>query len=1448
MLFNLIFIIVVLYIIFYENNNNVYTLRIRTNKRRRYFFLQTCNFLKRKKGIKKLYSVKKKQYNFNSVEKKWQVIWNSKRLLDKDFEQYNKFAKRESTYTGIQENVVYDKVPDEICRQVDGEKGQQMDEKVCNENNSGSKRKYRMAKKFYILDMFPYPSSQGLHVGHILCFTITDVISKFKRMNNHCVFHPIGWDSFGLPCDRLSMKLKVDPRKIIKENISNFKKQLIRLGFLFNWNNEINTCEKTYFKWTQWIFIQMYLNKMAYKKWSYVNWSKEINCVISNDELKNELNLQNLKIEKVKLLQWYLKITKYANRLIRDLKLIDWPNKIKNMQINWISKKSGIILKAKIIPINKLIRSKILCKHPSKFVHVCYNSIYNHSLFLLFNCIYFYIIIEGRICEDVKVNYPFFSSILRPVNCESGLEIHEQERKMHGCIRRQAGGSGSHNTIFSPVNDDNCRREKPLHDGDALIDIRSDVHSDVSGVGDNASNNVFIDAYTEISACESSCNFLTYIEAKKGIYNLEEKGYYLKSFRINGNEVTNDDDIYVKIFLNENEAILENDKILVSVNHPNIKKIVNENKILLDFVNETVVQKDTERVKNDKIYFSGSVIYNSIINKFVPIYICSYILDNNRSILFLKKEQTVGDDKRRKVIYKLLLSSEYSKKKSIYNLKDWLFSRQRYWGEPFPVLYKMGKKNGKKEKVEGEVEGGTVSQAIEELVGEKKKREAERKTESKAKRETIEGGNTNCEKSDLVSGVNKEGGTCNEDFLSEEKRCSFKIGIKEVMNTPTKDIYIDKIPLCLPKFNKRIYEKDNNIKSVHSVLSRFKNWVVKRKKNILYKRESDVMPQWAGSSWYYLRYIDPKNKEKIVDEEKAKLWFPVDLYVGGSEHAVLHLLYARFFHKFLYDLKLVKHKEPFQKLYNQGILLNVTSFYLYTNLQNELVSYGEVAEQLEKRRRMTENYEINKSNNSLGGGQNCEKKNWAYSKESSKELRKFVLEKEIENGARNKAENGAYMKEAQDVLLHVKYEQSVLSSEKKEVNNKIDVQEKILKSDNYIVVEGIYKKYLIDEKYVKEERQRYYMKDFPSIEVQPNFEKMSKSKGNTINPMDIIKEYGSDCLRLHVLFLGPLDQDKRWSIKGIKGTFKFLTNLYNLFIQSNEKRAHEIDKKGKHGEEEHLYGKDYREREENPKDVADKTGTTIKCEDIICQNCKNRKKNKKLVINFEDSTGGDRSERRSTCEGMAQRVTSSERGDKLKKYFELLRDESQIFKKLSNKIKKRKVDEIENEKKERANYYIERITNCISTIKLNTAVSFFMKFFNEIKTWDYIPLKIFLTFIKLLYPFCPHICEEFWYYYLIKYKKKKRKKICYFCNSSLLYYAKWPSLFQIKEENKFVNVSIKINNKHIAIIQNNPQNAQNIISVATNMIKDRIQNEIKKGKKIFNIINIPNKVINFIIK
>ncbi len=604
-------------------------------------------------------------------------------------------------------------------------------------------------KNYYALDMFPYPSGQGLHVGHPEGYTATDIIARMKRMQGYNVLHPMGWDAFGLPAEQYALNTGHSPREFTRTNVDNFRRQIKSLGLSYDWNREINTTDPSYYKWTQWIFEQLYKKGLAYEAEVPVNWSPDLGTVVANEEvIDGKTERGGFPVIHKPMRQWVLKITAYADRLIDDLDDLDWPEAIKEQQRNWIGRSVGASIRFKVA---------------------------DHD-------------------DEIEV----FTT--RP------------------------------DTIFGA----SCMILAPEH------------------------------------------------ELVKKLTTPEQK-----------------------------EAV---EKYVAEVSH----------------------KSDLERTdlaKNKTGVFTGSYVINPANGEKVQIWIADYVLasygtgaimvvpaHDERDYEFAQKfdlpitpvieggdvtqEAYVGDGKhinsgflnglgKQEAIDKMiawLTEKKIGEKKVNYRLRDWLFSRQRYWGEPIPVIH---------------WEDGETT-----LVPE------------------------------------------------------------------------DQLPLLLPK------AKDIKPSGTgESPLANLDDWVnVVDENGRKGKRETNTMPQWAGSSWYFLRYVDPTNKDALADYEKLKQWMPVDLYVGGAEHAVLHLLYARFWHKFLYDLGVVPTKEPFQKLVNQGMILG------------------------------------------------------------------------------------------------------------------------------------------------------------------NNHEKMSKSKGNVVNPDDIVEQYGADTLRLYEMFMGPLDASIAWSEDGLNGAHKFIKRVWNLLI------------------------------------------------------------------------------------------------------------------------------------------------------------------------------------------------------------------------------------------------------------------------------------------------------------
>ncbi|HEM5233910.1 TPA: leucine--tRNA ligase [Streptococcus suis] len=555
---------------------------------------------------------------------------------------------------------------------------------------------------FYALDMFPYPSGAGLHVGHPEGYTATDILSRYKRAQGYNVLHPMGWDAFGLPAEQYAMDTGNDPADFTAENIANFKRQINALGFSYDWDREVNTTDPNYYKWTQWIFTKLYEKGLAYEAEVPVNWVEELGTAIANEEVLPDGTSERggYPVVRKPMRQWMLKITAYAERLLNDLEDVDWPESIKDMQRNWIGKSTGANVTFKIKDTDKDFT--VFTTRPD-------------TLF-------------GATYAVLAPEHDLVDSITSPEQAEAVAEY-----------KRQA-------SLKSDL-------------------ARTDLAKDKTGVWTGAY------AINPVNGCEIPIWIADYVLASYGTGAImavpahdERDWEFAKQFGL---------DII---------PVLEGGN-----------------------VEEAPYTEDGAHINSD--FLDG-------LNK----------ADAIAKMVAWLEENGLGQEK------------------ISYRLRDWLFSRQRYWGEPIPIIH---------------WEDGT-STAVPE----------------------------------------------------------------------------NELPLVLPK--------TSDIKpsgTGESPLANLTDWLeVVREDGVKGRRETNTMPQWAGSSWYYLRYIDPHNDEKLADEELLKAWLPVDIYIGGAEHAVLHLLYARFWHKFLYDLGVVPTKEPFQKLFNQGMILGTS----YRDSRGALVATDKV--------------------------------------------------------------------------------------------------------------------------------------------------------------------------------------------------------------------------------------------------------------------------------------------------------------------------------------------------------------------------------------------------------------------------------------------------------------------------------------------------------------------------
>ena len=627
-------------------------------------------------------------------------------------------------------------------------------QKYWDENKTFKTLDDHTKEKFYALDMFPYPSGAGLHVGHPEGYTATDILSRYKRANGYNVLHPMGWDAFGLPAEQYALDTGNDPRDFTKTNIDTFRRQIKELGFSYDWDREVNTTDPNYYKWTQWIFKKLYEKGLAYVDEVPVNWCPALGTVLSNEEvIDGKSERGGHPVERRPMRQWVLKITDYAEKLLADLDILDWPESLKAMQRNWIGKSVGAEIDFKIEGTDKAF------------------TVFTTRADTVFGVSYCVLAPEHKLVEEIVTEG-------QRAAVEEYLDI--------------------------------VKRKSDLE--------RTDLNKDKTGV--------FTGAYA-----------INPVNGEK--VELWIADYVLASYGTGA----------VMAVPAHDERDYE---FATKFNLP-IKAVVEDN-------GEVVVP----------FYGDGKHINSGFING-------------------LNNEEAIA-----KVI-EFLEENKVGRSKVTYKLRDWLFSRQRYWGEPIPIIH---------------WEDGTMT------------------------------------------------------------------------TVPDSEL-----PLLLPE--------TDNIKpsgTGESPLANIEEWlnVVDPETGKKGKRETNTMPQWAGSCWYYLRYIDPHNDEMFADPEKLKYWLPVDVYIGGAEHAVLHLLYARFWHKVLYDLGLVPTREPFQKLFNQGMIL----------------------------------------------------------------------------------------------------------------------------------AEG------------KDGRP----------------EKMSKSKGNVVNPDDIIVSHGADTLRVYEMFMGPLDASIAWSENGLDGSRRFLDRVYRLFV------------------------------------------------------------------------------------------------------------------------------------------------------------------------------------------------------------------------------------------------------------------------------------------------------------
>ncbi len=688
--------------------------------------------------------------------------------------------------------------------------------------------------KCYVLDMFPYPSGDGLHVGHQKGFIATDIYSRMKTMRGYGVLHPMGFDAFGLPAENYAIKMKVNPMVMTEKNVARYKEQLSSLGFNYDWEREVNTTDPAFYKWTQWIFLKMFEKGLAYESYEPINWCPSCQTGLANEDLEDgKCERCSTVIEKKPMRQWVLRITDYADRMLTDIDKLDWPTSIKESQKNWIGRSEG-----------------------AEIIFNIKDSIFNIPIFTtrpdtLFGATYVVLAPELKLIDELKSEISNWNEVL----------TYREEAKARTEIERTAEGrekTGVRLEGVSAINPANGE-ELPVYVADYVL-----AHYGTGAV-------MAVPAHDERD----------FEFAKK--YNLPINEVISPRIILTGEDSVREG--VETLYRNVVDVILENEKgeFLLITEEVEGKKCIH-------FIGGGIEDGDSEieTVHKETAEESGYVDVEILGSKFNPIstvgfrhtkqsnqdtfgYFYHAKLKSNKKVScevdegkheigWYKKEDIVGlitwpghkiawlnflnNGKSVNTEEDILinsgnfngLSSEEAKKLitdfvkgrwvTKYRLKDWVFSRQRYWGEPIPLVH--------------------------------------------------------CEKDGVVA-------------------------------VPEKDL-----PVVLP-----VVESYAPTGTGESPLADIADWVNTTcpKCGGKAKRETNTMPQWAGSSWYYLRYTDSQNENVLVDKEKEKYWSPVDVYVGGQEHATRHLIYARFYHKFLYDIGVVNYDEPFQRLQNVGLVM-----------------------------------------------------------------------------------------------------------------------------------------------------------------------------------------------------------------------------------------------------------------------------------------------------------------------------------------------------------------------------------------------------------------------------------------------------------------------------------------------------------------------------------------------
>ncbi|MFZ5830127.1 MAG: leucine--tRNA ligase [Planctomycetota bacterium] len=770
--------------------------------------------------------------------------------------------------------------------------------------------------KLYVLDMFPYPSGDGLHVGHPEGYTATDIVCRYNRMRGNSVLHPMGWDAFGLPAEQHAKRTGTHPRTTTEKNIANFRRQLKMLGFSYDWDRELATTDVEYFRWTQLIFLVLFdtwfdpeqckgrpiselpipldvqnageaavrhyqdEHRLAYQLKAPVNWCPALGTVLANEEVQGGVSERGgHPVVRIPLRQWMLRITAYADRLDKDLDLVQWPESIKLLQRNWIGRSTGAEVDF-YIGAGPVEGSGFGVRGSGKGV-------------------------QG-----------------------SGFRVQEEDV---GCVLARTNPSPAEYADWKKARTETGFPRRPDHDVLRVYTTRPDTlfgatymviapeHPFVARLT-TPEQKAAVEAYCEAAARKSDLDRTDLAKQKTGVFT----GSYAIN-PVNGEAVP----IWVA------------DYVLISYGTGAIMAVPAHDTRDFEFATQfnlpvvQVVEPPSDTAATEAFTGDGTAVNSGPYN----------------GLKTPEFKRRIAED---------LAEAGLGRAAVNYKLRDWLFSRQHFWGEPFPILHE----------------------------------------------------------------IDNQGRPTGQMRALEPKD----------------------LPLDLPQEMTFDAKHDSPEPPLEKAP---KEWLYVTIDGRHYKRETNTMPQWAGSCWYYLRFIDPKNDRALVDPELERAWMPVDLYVGGAEHAVLHLLYARFWHKVLFDRGYVSMPEPFMRLVNQGMILGEMEFTGYQLNEGQWISAAEVTED-------------------------------ADGKPVSRKARQPVTPQK-------------------------------LSPEE-----------------------------------VEKQGESFVLKSNPAIRIESRAYKMSKSRGNVVNPDHVVAEYGADALRLYEMFMGPLEATKPWSMEGVSGVRGFLDRVWRM--------------------------------------------------------------------------------------------------------------------------------------------------------------------------------------------------------------------------------------------------------------------------------------------------------------